>query len=78
MTTATIEISGMTCGHCVAAVERALRGETGVQEASVDLNSAAAQVRYDEGQTRPEALLRAVEGQGYTAKLADSRTATDS
>ena len=78
MTTATIEISGMTCGHCVAAVERALRGETGVQEARVDLNSASAQVSFDEGQIGSDALVRAVEGQGYTAKVADSRTATES
>lgn len=37
-TTTTVSISGMTCGHCVAAVTEELEALDGVQDIEVDLN----------------------------------------
>jgi copper chaperone len=37
MTTTTIRVAGMTCGHCVSAVTEELTGLDGVQQVSVDL-----------------------------------------
>ena len=37
MTTTTIGITGMTCGHCVSAVKRELGGLPGVETVDVDL-----------------------------------------
>ena len=37
MTTTTLHITGMTCGHCVNAVTAELTALDGVQEVSVDL-----------------------------------------
>jgi copper chaperone len=34
----TVNISGMTCGHCVASVTEELQELDGVQEVAVDLN----------------------------------------
>lgn len=37
--TAVYRVPGMTCGHCVAAVEGGLRAVAGVERASADLGS---------------------------------------
>ncbi len=59
-------ISGMTCNHCQKAVTQALEGVPGVREVSVDLSSGLARVR---GEAEPQALLDAVEEEGYRAAL---------
>ena len=37
MTTETYNVTGMTCGHCVASVEAELRAVPGVSDVTVDL-----------------------------------------
>jgi copper chaperone len=69
MSTAVLKIEGMTCGHCVAAVERALRGQEGVNNANVDLKLGIAEIDFDEGSVEPEDLVTAVEEEGYTARI---------
>ena len=39
MTTTTYSVSGMTCGHCTAAVTEELSKLSGVQKVSIDLNA---------------------------------------
>ena len=60
----TVNVGGMSCGHCEQTVEEALRGESGVTDASVDRESELARV---DGDADPTALVRAVEDAGYTA-----------
>jgi copper chaperone len=62
-----LEIEGMTCGHCVMHVKKALTGVVGVGAVEVDLQTGSATV---EGDTDPGALVQAVEAEGYTARLA--------
>ena len=62
-----INIQGMTCGHCVQHVKTALMQVPGVDTALVDLQTGTAQVT---GTAAPEALLAAVEEEGYQASLA--------
>ncbi|MGO2035391.1 MAG: heavy-metal-associated domain-containing protein [Brevibacterium sp.] len=38
MTSTTITVTGMTCGHCEAAVKEELGGLPGVSEVAVELN----------------------------------------
>jgi len=38
-TTTTISVSGMTCGHCVAAVSEELESLAGVEAVDVELNA---------------------------------------
>jgi Cu+-exporting ATPase len=68
---ATVElaIEGMTCASCVRRVERALSRVPGVQEASVNLASERALVRYDPHTTSLDALIGAVEAAGYHAAI---------
>jgi len=59
----TLKISGMSCGHCKMAVEKALKEVSGVEEVNVDLKKASATVTgtdFDEG-----ALKTSVEKAGY-------------
>ncbi len=70
MTTTTLKIGGMTCGHCVKAVTEALEGVPGVQDARVDLEQGRAVVDYDESRADTRALVGAVLEEGYTAEEA--------
>lgn len=63
-----LAIDGMTCGHCVAHVKRALEAVPGVVRAEVVLKPGAAQV---EGTASAEALCAAVTEEGYTARVAE-------
>jgi Cu+-exporting ATPase len=64
-----LAISGMTCASCVARVERALKAVPGVADASVNLASESARVRWAAGEPDTAALIAAVERAGYEAKL---------
>ena len=70
METTKLKIAGMTCGHCVAAVGKALRGTAGVTEARVDLASGSAEVDHAEGAVSTAALVAAVREAGYAAEPA--------
>ncbi len=61
-----LQVKGMSCNHCVAAVKGALEKVQGVDSAQVDLASGAATVR---GSAEPQRLIAAVEAEGYQAEL---------
>jgi copper chaperone CopZ len=75
MKTARLNVGGMTCAHCVATVEKALRNQTGVRNATVHLDSGAAEVEYEETSVVPEQLVAAVKESGYEAQIAGSDVA---
>ncbi len=65
---ATYEIQGMTCQHCVRSVERALAKVPGVVRVDeVNLERGVARI---EGGATDEAVLRAIEDEGYRARRA--------
>ena len=64
-----LRITRMTCGHCLAKVEAALRGVSGVYSAIVDLPEGEAEVDFDDDQVTPTQLIGAVQHAGYVAKL---------
>lgn len=64
-----LAISGMSCAACASAVERRLAREPGVSGASVSLTSGAATVRFNAARTGPAALVSAIEGLGYGARV---------
>ena len=59
-----LKIEGMTCGHCSAAVKKALEGVDGVTAADVDLAAGRARVQ---GPADPAVLIAAVHDEGYRA-----------
>lgn len=65
----TLRVEGMTCGHCVARVQKALAAAPGVSAANVDLETGIADIRADVN-TDTAALIGLVEAAGYAAKAA--------
>ena len=62
-------VTGMTCAACQARVQRALASEPGVIDASVNLLTNSAAVRYDSSTVEPRRLIDAVRATGYDAEL---------
>jgi copper-transporting P-type ATPase V len=60
-----LAVEGLSCASCAARVERALAGQPGVGEASVNLASGRSHVVYDPQRTTVDDLARAVERIGY-------------
>lgn len=59
-----IKIKGMSCGHCVMAVTKALSAVDGVRDVNVDLQSGVA--TYAEEKTvDPAVIAEAVKKAGY-------------
>ena len=63
----TINVEGMTCGHCVMHVANALQKVKGVVNADVNLNKKVALVTYQPGTVTREQLIKAIEDAGYKA-----------
>ncbi len=62
-----LDVRGMTCNHCVAAVQQALAAVPGVDEVvEVVLQPGSATVR---GSAGAEALIAAVKQAGYDASV---------
>jgi len=59
-----MRVEGMTCGHCVSAVTRAVKAVDPEANVQVDLGTGRVRV---EGQSSVEALGRAIAEAGYPA-----------
>jgi copper chaperone len=60
-----LTIEGMTCEHCVRAVDGRLRKTPGVEVERVDVGSA--DLRYDPARTNVDEIADAIADEGYTA-----------
>ncbi len=70
--TVTIPVSGMTCGSCVARVEKALGQAEGVSEARVNFAAEKATVEYDPEYTDLGSLAGVIEDAGYGARFEEA------
>ena len=61
-----IDIEGMSCGHCVRSVERALGAVDGVQAFKVGVGQAV--VELDGTRATPEQVAQAVADEGYAVR----------
>jgi copper chaperone CopZ len=61
---ATFEITGMSCGHCVKAVDKALQQTTGVTVEAVAIGTAT--VAFDPTQTSAAQIAQAIDDAGYS------------
>ena len=67
MRQATLHIEGMSCGHCLNAVNRALGAVPGVRIDAIRMGRA--DVSYDERNTGPAQIAAAVSDAGYRATV---------
>ncbi|MHA7189544.1 heavy-metal-associated domain-containing protein [Arthrobacter sp. MDT2-16] len=74
MTTTTVSITGMTCGHCVSAVKSELSGLPGVETVDVDLVTGGASTATISSSAPLDAasIDEAVAEAGYTVVPAGS------
>lgn len=63
-----LNVTGMTCDHCVHAVTTALQDLPGVAKAVVSLDDKLAKVDV-EGEADVAAMIAAIEEEGYEAAL---------
>jgi len=65
----TLPITGMTCAGCASHVEKALSAVPGVAEASVNLATERASVRFASGSVPVQLLVAAVRDAGYDVQV---------
>ncbi len=63
-TVAKLKVTGMTCGACSEKVKTALAGAGGTV-ASINVETGVAEVGYDAGKVKVEALVAAVNATGH-------------
>jgi copper chaperone len=68
MTKLTLDISGMSCGHCVAQVKKTLATLEGVEVTDVKVGSAV--IDYDPSALTTARIAEALDDQGYTLTAA--------
>lgn len=68
--TCTLNVAGMTCGGCAAAVKMAAKKVDGVADADVSYKKGRAVVTYDPAKTTPEKIAKAItDGSGFKAEV---------
>lgn len=71
--TLTLPVEGMTCASCVTRVEKVLTKVEGVENATVNLATEKATVRFDPAVSSPEMLAKAVKDAGYTLVVEEKK-----
>ncbi|UOR12045.1 copper chaperone CopZ [Halobacillus amylolyticus] len=60
----TLNVKGMTCGHCESSVKGALKELNGVQDVNVDLSTGKVDVSHEDDVSNVQ-MKEAIEEQGY-------------
>lgn len=64
----TLQVQGMTCGHCVKSVENSVGGMNGVERVLVELTNGTVAVEYNENEVKVQEIKDTIEDQGYTVQ----------
>lgn len=67
-----LKIQGMTCQACANRIEKVLKKQNFVQNATVSFASETAQIDFDNTQTTPNQLIQIIEKTGFQAALPHS------
>lgn len=62
----TLKVEGMTCGHCVKAIENSVTAIAGVDNVQVQLDSGTVNVEFNKDVVAVEQITNTIEEQGYT------------
>ncbi|MCM3675265.1 copper chaperone CopZ [Peribacillus simplex] len=65
METVTLNVSGMSCGHCVNAVEGNVGKLAGVENVKVHLDTGKVDVAFDKEKVTLEKIKETIDDQGY-------------
>ncbi|WP_404332892.1 copper chaperone CopZ [Mesobacillus maritimus] len=61
----TLNVTGMSCGHCVKAVEGSVGALEGVNSVQVNLDAATVEVEFNSGVVTIEKIKETIDDQGY-------------
>ncbi|TVP81919.1 MAG: copper chaperone [Alkalicoccus sp.] len=61
----TLKVKGMSCDHCVSAVEGSVGSLNGVDKVKVDLDQGTVDVVFHEEQVSEDQIKEAIDDQGY-------------
>jgi len=64
----TLTVEGMSCGHCVKAVEGSVGKLNGVASVKVSLENKSVDVEYNADEVTLEAIKETIDDQGYDVK----------
>lgn len=61
----TLNVQGMSCGHCVSSVESSVGKLDGVNEVKVHLESGKVDVSFEEDKVSLDVIKETIDDQGY-------------
>lgn len=61
----TLEVQGMSCGHCVSSIEGSVGNLNGVESVKVHLDNNTVDVEFDSNSVSLEDIKNEIEDQGY-------------
>jgi len=64
-TQVTLNVPDISCGHCKSSIEGAVAPMAGVATAEVTIDARTVDVSFDEAAVDLEAIITAIEDQGY-------------
>lgn len=65
----TFNITGMSCKHCVAKVEEAVKELPGIDKVKINLKKSNGVVKFDESQVSEAEIAAKVTAAGYTTEV---------
>lgn len=68
MENVTLNVTGMSCGHCVKAVEENVGKLNGVNSVKVDLESGKVEVAFESDKLSLDTIKETIDDQGYEVK----------
>lgn len=69
MTQVTLSVPDISCGHCKSSIEGAVAPLDGVDAAVVAIDDRNIAIEYDGSETTMEAIVQAIDEQGYEVAL---------
>ena len=61
----TLNVKGMSCGHCINAIESSVGELSGVSKVTVNLSDGKVDVEYNPTEVSLDAIKETVDDQGY-------------
>ncbi|WP_246945356.1 copper chaperone CopZ [Bacillus pinisoli] len=61
----TLQVQGMSCGHCVKAVEGSVGTLSGVSEVKVNLENGTVDVEFNSNEVTLDKIKETIDDQGY-------------
>ena len=65
MSTTTLDVPTISCGHCKSSIEGAVGGLSGIRKVEVGIESKQVDVDYDESAVDLDTIVSTIESQGY-------------